>query len=76
MENYNNIVIISADRNGSTAFQHNILGSNFNNNDLLWMGECFNLNNDSGQPGSWYNPAYTPKDVIQTVNIVSVRLEN
>jgi len=69
LENYNNIVIISADRNGSTAFQHDILGSNFNNNDLLWMGECFNLHNDSGQPGSWYNPAYTPKDVIQTVNI-------
>jgi hypothetical protein len=69
LENYNNIVIISADRNGSTAFQHNILGSNFNNDSLLWMGECFSQDSAKGQPPSWYDPAYTPKDVIQTVNV-------
>ena len=25
MQNYNNVIIISADRNGSTAFQHQLL---------------------------------------------------
>lgn len=70
METYNNVVIISADRNGSTAFQHNILGSsNFNNAQLLWMGECFNQDSDKGQLPGWYDPTYAPKDVIQTVNI-------
>jgi len=70
LENYKNIVIISADRNGSTAFQHNILGANFNNDDLLWMGECFSQDHEKGQPPSWYNPSvYSPRTVIDTVNM-------
>ena len=70
LENYNNIVIVSADRNGSTAFQHNILGPNYNNDDLLWLGECFSQDHEKGQPPVWYNPSvYSPKNVINTVNI-------
>jgi hypothetical protein len=70
LENYHNIVIISADRNGSTAFQHNILGQNLNNDKLLWMGECFSQDAEKNQPPAWYNPnKFTPKETIKTVNI-------
>lgn len=69
MENYNNIVIISADRNGSTAFQHDVLGRNLNNDRLLWMGECFSQDPEKNQPPSWYDPnTYKPKNVIDIVN--------
>lgn len=70
LENYNNIVIISADRNGSTAFQHEVLGPNLNNDRLLWMGECFSQDPNKNQPPSWHNPdALDPKKTIETVNI-------
>jgi len=70
LENYNNVVIISADRNGSTAFQHNILGQNLNNDRLLWMGECFSQDAEKNQPPSWYNPnIIDPKNTIETVNV-------
>lgn len=69
MENYNNIVIISADRNGSTAFQHDVLGRNLNNDKILWMGECFSQDPEKNQPPRWYDPVtYKPKDVINVVN--------
>ena len=70
LENYNNIVIISADRNGSTAFQHNILGQNLNNDRILWMGECFSQDAEKNQPPAWYNPLiHSPQRVIDTVNV-------
>jgi len=69
-KDYNNIVIISADRSGSTAFQHNLLGPIFNNNTILWLGECFSQDSGKGQPPKWYNPKlYNPKQVIDIVNI-------
>lgn len=70
LENYDNIVLISADRNGSTAFQQDLLGANLNNDHVLWLGECFSQDPQKDQPPSWYDPdRIKPKDVIDTVNI-------
>lgn len=69
LESCNNIVIVSADRNGSTAFQHDLLGANLNNDHLLWMGECFSQDPNKNQPTSWYDPVgFRPHDVISAVN--------
>lgn len=61
-----NIVIISADRCGSTALQQHILGNNLNNDSMVWLGECFNTKMSQNVP---YNPEkYPPKSVINSIN--------
>lgn len=69
MENYNNIIIISADRNGSTAFQKSIFKIHQNQDDQhVWLGECFSNDKGKGLPNSWYDKSLKPKDVIEHFN--------
>lgn len=65
LKNFNNIVIISADRNGSTSFQYNIFNPGLNNNDeeYLWLGEGFHSNSNKSQ-----KIKYSPKEVVDTLN--------
>lgn len=65
LENFNNIVIISADRNGSTTFQYNIFNPGLNNNDeeYLWLGEGFHSNSNQLQ-----KTKYSPKEIVETLN--------
>jgi hypothetical protein len=65
LENFDNIVIISADRNGSTAFQYNIFSPSLNNNDenYIWIGEGFHSNSENIK-----SKKCTPKEVIYSIN--------
>ena len=65
LENFNNIVIISADRNGSTTFQYNIFNPGLNNNDeeYLWLGEGFHSNSNQLQ-----KTKYSSKEIVETLN--------
>jgi hypothetical protein len=65
LENFDNIVIISADRNGSTAFQYNIFSPGLNNNDenYIWIGEGFHSNSENIK-----TKKCTPKEVVYSIN--------
>jgi len=69
LENYNNVIIISADRNGSTAFQQTIFNIKQNQDSHhVWLGECFSNDASKGLPNSWHNPNVSPADVIEHFN--------
>lgn len=69
LENYNNIILISADRNGSTAFQEMLTPRRLNGDYEVFLGECFSQDPDKQQPPSWYDPVnYGPKLLVETVN--------
>lgn len=69
MENYNNIILISADRNGSTAFQEGLKIGGPNGDTQIFLGECFSQDPVKNQPPLWHNPTVaTPKDMVETVN--------
>jgi len=65
LENFDNIVIISADRNGSTAFQYDIFSPGLTNYDekYLWLGEGFHSNSNQLE-----KTKYSPKEIVETLN--------
>lgn len=83
MENYNNTVVITADRNGSTAFMQSIKIDNYNLTSEINLGECFSQDYDDNpmhlyKPGSqnseprpefWNEQMYSPPQVIDAINI-------
>ena len=69
LENYKNIIIISADRNGSTAFQKSIFKIPQNQDaHHVWLGECFSNDKGKGLPNNWYDESIKPKDVVEHFN--------
>ncbi len=84
MEHYNNTVVITADRNGSTAFIESIRRSKLNiSTTEINLGECFSQDYDENprypyRPGSqnaeprpefWNEQMYSPAQVIDAINI-------
>lgn len=83
MENYNNTVVIAADRNGSTAFIESIKRNNYNHTTEINLGECFSQDYENNprypyRPGShnadprphfWNEQIYKPSQVIDAINI-------
>lgn len=67
---YGNVVVMSADRNGSTAFMENLKGSlNLNGDYEIYLGECFSQDPEKNQPTSWWDPsAVTPRQTIDFIN--------
>lgn len=69
LENYNNTVILSADRNGSTAFQNEIQPMSQNQDYFIFLSECFSQDKNKNQPPAWWEPSsYSPAKVIETIN--------
>lgn len=69
LENYDNIIVMSADRNGSTAFQQSIFKISQNQDfKHVWLGECFSNDDSKGLPMPWYDSTIAPKDVIEHFN--------
>jgi hypothetical protein len=69
LEHYNNTILISADRNGSTAFQETLKPRGLNGDYEVFLGECFSQDPDKNQPPSWYDPDnYRPLQLVETVN--------
>lgn len=63
-----NIILLSADRNGSTALQHELLTKGLNQDNILWLGECFSQDTGKVSP-IWYDPInYVPAQVIDVIN--------
>ena len=83
LNNYNNTVVISADRNGSTAFIESIKRYNYNLTTEINLGECFSQDYEDNprypyKPGSqnaeprpefWNEQIYSPPQVIDAINI-------
>ena len=83
MEHYNNTVVITADRNGSTAFIESIKKNNFNLTSEINLGECFSQDyednprypyrpgaqNAEPRPKFWNEQMYSPPQVIDAINI-------
>ena len=83
MQNYNNTVIISADRNGSTAFVESIKKNKYYQTTEINLGECFSQDYEDNPrypypPGSqnaeprtdfWNEELYKPSEVIDAINI-------
>lgn len=83
MCNCNNTVVISADRNGSTAFIESIKKDKYNQLLEINLGECFSQDyednprypygagslNAEPRPKFWNEQLYTPSQVINTINI-------
>ena len=82
LENYNNTVVITADRNGSTAFIESIKIDNYNLTYEINLAECFSQDYDdnpryeykTGQnsrprPHFWNEQIYKPSQVIDAINI-------
>ncbi len=65
-----NIVVISADRNGSTAFMHEVQRVKSDNCDHeIFLGECFSQDETKNQPPKWWTPEkYSPSQVVDTIN--------
>ncbi len=65
-----NIVVISADRNGSTAFMHEVQRNKSDNCDHeIFLGECFSQDPEKSQPPVWWSPEkYSPAKVVDTIN--------
>jgi hypothetical protein len=69
LEHYNNTILISADRNGSTAFQETIRHPGLNGDFEVFLGECFSQDPHKDQPPSWHDPDnYSPLQLVETVN--------
>lgn len=69
MENFDNIVILSADRNGSTAFQNDIKPMSQNQDYFIFLSECFSQDENKNQPPVWWDSImYPPAKVIETIN--------
>lgn len=69
LENYNNTIILSADRNGSSAFQYDIQPMKINQDSFIFLSECFSQDPEKGQPPNWWDSvAYPPSQVIETIN--------
>ena len=69
MENYNNTVVITADRNGSTAFIESIKRNNYNSIVEINLGECFSQDYGNPSPKFWNEQIYKPPQVIDAINI-------
>lgn len=69
---YDNIVVLSADRNGSTAFMEHLkteVVHNLNGDYNVWLNECFSQDSDKNQPPHWWDPhRFPPSDVIDAIN--------
>lgn len=69
LENYNNTVVITADRNGSTAFIESIKRNNYNSIVEINLGECFSQDYGNPSPKFWNEQIYKPPQVIDAINI-------
>jgi len=69
LENYNNTVVITADRNGSTAFIESIKRNNYNSTVEINLGECFSQDYGNPSPKFWNEQIYKPPQVIDAINI-------
>lgn len=65
-----NIILLSADRNGSTAFMDKLKTStNLNGDFEIHLGECFSQDIAKEQPPSWWKPnEYKPSEAIKFLN--------
>lgn len=65
-----NIVVVSADRNGSTAFMDELPKSGSLNGDFeIVLSECFSQDAAKNQPPNWWDPTgYPPAKVIEYLN--------
>jgi len=84
LEHYNNTVVITADRNGSTAFIESIKKNKLNLSTVeINLGECFSQDyeenprypyrqgsqNAEGRAEFWNEQIYSPAQVIDAINI-------
>ncbi len=67
---YGNTIVLSADRNGSTAFIQNLkISRSLNGDSEVLLGECFSQDSNKNQPPGWWDPEnIPPSKVVEYVN--------
>lgn len=67
---YGNTLVLSADRNGSTAFMQDLKTNlNLNGDFEIFLGECFSQDSKKNQPPSWWDPeGVPPSKVVDYIN--------
>lgn len=67
-----NIIVLSADRNGSTAYMENLKKTSkytLNGDYEVFLSECFSQDEGKNQPPHWWDPVnFPPDEVVRAIN--------